>query len=193
MTPLGGGAAWAGSRLPRARRARSGWSRVLRVPMLESPYRSPDTRRGVAASVDVPCCGAAATLCGGAAAQRRHVPPPAMLSIASPAASPPRQTCGRLAAPGPRRARVCPPGTRTCASARAGVAAACHAVDRPRVVRSPSSACRAVSARCHTDCTVRLPPLKRGEVVMVLSSWRTSAQESERVVRLKGARHGAHQ
>jgi hypothetical protein len=38
-----------------------------------------------------------------------------MLCIASPAASPLRRTCGHRAAPGPRLARVCPPGTRVSA------------------------------------------------------------------------------
>ena len=51
----------------------------------------------------------------GAGRSAPHCRPPAMLYIADPAASPPRRTCGRSAAPGPRLARVCPPGTRACA------------------------------------------------------------------------------
>ena len=42
---------------------------------------------------------------------RRRLP---MLSIANPAASPPAEPAADRAAPGPRRARVCPPGTRAC-------------------------------------------------------------------------------
>ena len=39
---------------------------------------------------------------------------------ASPAASPPRRTCGRSAAPGPRRARVCRPGRASARPCRGG-------------------------------------------------------------------------
>ena len=43
-----------------------------------------------------------------------------MLSIASSAASPPRRTCGRSAAPGPRLARVCPSGRASARPCRRG-------------------------------------------------------------------------
>ena len=120
------------------------------------------------------CCGAAATVDerGRRTAKRRpsgrRLP---LLSIASSAASPARRTCGRKAAPGPRLARVCPPGTRVSAplrarvrrgrlkQVRAGVGSAARDGQRAGRTRpfgdAPTATCARSGDRLLTACTLQ--------------------------------------
>ena len=89
---------------------------------------------------------------GGDTSVCRRLP---LLSIASPAASPPRRTCGRSAAPGPRLARVCPSGTRISAPLQVrGRRGRLKQVRGGRGVRRPRwTAGRAAAADVHGGAT----------------------------------------